>query len=153
LYAAKRVGNPGYGPLKAIRILVFARLKGLINDTRLVAYLNKHKQDANKIGLTKVPDRTTVGRWWKRYLTLLEEVFNKLADMLVMVMPTALLVVDSTPLVDPYDADARWGKSSRGWFKGFKIHASVNQQALPLRAKVTPANYYDSPILPDIAWI
>jgi transposase len=37
-------------------------------------------------------------------------------------------------------------------YRGFKIHASVNQQGLPLRAKVTPANCYDSPILPDIAW-
>jgi transposase len=55
-------------------------------------------------------------------------------------------------LIDLYDVDAQWGKSSRGWFKGFKIHASVNQQGLPLRAKVTPANCYDSPILPDISW-
>jgi len=111
----KRVGNLGYGPLRSVRVLVFARLKGLVNNTRLVAYLNKHKQEANKLGLTTVPYRTTVGRWWKRYLQLLEELFNKLADMLAMVMPTALLVVDSTPLVDPYDADARWGKSSKGW--------------------------------------
>jgi len=111
----KRVGNPSYGPLKSIRVLVFARLKGLTNDTRLVEYLKKHKQDANKLGLTSVPDRTTVGRWHKRYLQLLEEVFNKLANMLVLLMPTTLLVVDSTPLVDLFDADACWGKSSRGW--------------------------------------
>jgi hypothetical protein len=31
----KRRGNPGYGQLKAIRILVYARLKGLQNDTRI----------------------------------------------------------------------------------------------------------------------
>ncbi len=37
-------------------------------------------------------------------------------------------------------------------YRGFKIHTSVNQEGLPLRAKVTPANCYDSPILPDIAW-
>jgi IS5 family transposase len=54
--------------------------------------------------------------------------------------------------VDLFDSEASWGKSSRGWFKGFKLHTSVNQQGLPLRAKVTPANCYDSPILPDIAW-
>jgi hypothetical protein len=97
---SKRVGNPGYGPLKSVRVLVFARLKGLTNDTRLVEYLKKHKQTTNKLGLTSVPDRTTVGRWHKRYLPVLEEVFNKLADMLVLVLPTTLLVVDSTSLVD-----------------------------------------------------
>ncbi len=112
---SKRVGNPGYGPLKSVRVLVFARLKGLTNDTRLVAYLKKHKQTANKIGLTTVPDRTTIGRKHKRYLQLLEEVFNKIADMLAMVIPTTLLVVDSTPLIDLFDVDACWGKSSRGW--------------------------------------
>jgi hypothetical protein len=72
--------------------------------------------------------------------------------MLVLLSPTTLLVVDSTPLIDLFDPEARWGKSSRGWLKGFKIHASVNQQGLPFRAKVTPANYYDSPIIPDISW-
>ena len=33
----KRRGNPGYGRVKALRILVYARLKGLENDTRVVA--------------------------------------------------------------------------------------------------------------------
>jgi len=37
-------------------------------------------------------------------------------------------------------------------YRGFKIHTSVNQEGLRLRAKVTPANCYDSPILPEIAW-
>ncbi len=72
--------------------------------------------------------------------------------MLIVVLPTTLIVVDSTPLIDLYDVDTSWGKSSHEWFKSFKIHTSVNQQGLPLRAKVTPANCYDSPILPDIAW-
>jgi hypothetical protein len=147
----KRVGNPSYGPLKAVHVVVFARLKGLTNDTRLVEHLKKHKQTTSKIGLKTVPDRTTVGRWWKRYLTLLEEVFNRLADMLQLLTPTTLLVVDSTPLEDTFDLEARWGKSSRGRL-GFKLHASVNQQGLPLRATVTPANRYDSPILPELVW-
>jgi hypothetical protein len=39
---AKRRGNPGYGRVKALRVLVYARLKGLGNDTRLVEHLRKH---------------------------------------------------------------------------------------------------------------
>ncbi len=148
----KHAGNPGYGPLKAVRVLVFARLKGLTNDTRLVEHLKRHKQTTTTLGLKTVPDRTTVGRWWKRYLALLGEVFNKIADMLLLLTPTTLLVVDSTALIDSFDVDARWGKNSKGWFKGFKIHASVNQQGLPLRAAITPANRYDSPILPELVW-
>jgi len=145
-------GNPGYGRLKAARVLVFARLKGLENDTRLVEYLKKHTNALHGLGLGSVPDRTTVGRWWKRYLTLLEETFAKLADMLRLVMPTSLLIVDSTPLVDLYDMEAMWGHTSRGKFRGFKLHAAVNQAGLPLRATVTSGNKYDGPIFPDLIW-
>jgi hypothetical protein len=66
----KRRGNPGYGRLRAIRVLVYARLKGLENDTRVVEHLKKRTQIGRKLGLSSVPDRTTVGRWWRRYLFL-----------------------------------------------------------------------------------
>jgi len=59
----KRWGNPGYGRVKALRILVYARLKGLNNDTRIVKHLNKHLDVSRTLGLFNVPDRTTVGRW------------------------------------------------------------------------------------------
>ncbi|MGD0995200.1 MAG: hypothetical protein ABR909_06720, partial [Candidatus Bathyarchaeia archaeon] len=42
----KRRGNPGYGRLRAIRVLVYARLKGLQNDTRIIWHLKKHPSDA-----------------------------------------------------------------------------------------------------------
>ena len=38
----KRSGNPGYGRVKALRVLVYARLKGLDNDTRVIEHLKKH---------------------------------------------------------------------------------------------------------------
>jgi transposase len=146
----KRRGNPGYGRLRAIRILVYARLKGLENDTRVVEHLKKHSDAARTLGLCKVPDRTTVGRWWRRYLGLIEETFVKISDMLQLMSPTTFLIVDSTPLVDLYDMEAGWGHTSRGKFRGFKLHAAVNQLGLPLRAVVTPGNRYDSPFLPGL---
>jgi hypothetical protein len=146
----KRRGNPGYGRLRAIRVLVYARLKGLENDTRLVEHLRKHMQAVKTLGLSTVPDRTTIGRWWRRYLNLLEETFRKISGMLQLVTPTTLLIVDSTPLVDLYDMEACWGYTSRGKFRGFKLHAAVNQLGLPLRAVVTPGNRYDSPFLPGL---
>jgi len=146
----KRRGNPGYGRLRALRVLVYARLKGLENDTRAVEHLTKHSDAARKLGLCKVPDRTTVGRWWRRYLCFLEETFAKISGMLQLVTPTTLLIVDSTPLVDLYDMDAGWGHTSRGKFRGFKLHAAVNQLGLPLKAVITPGNRYDSPFLPRL---
>ena len=146
----KRRGNPGYGRVKAIRVLVYARLKGLDNDTRVVEHLKKYPRTCKELGLETVPDRTTVGRWWTRYLSLLEEVFVKVADILQLALPTKIAVVDSTPLVDLYDMEAEWGHTCNGWFKGFKLHVVVNQHGLPLRALVTPGNRFDGPFLPKL---
>ena len=146
----KRPGNPGYGRVKALRVLVYARLKGLDNDTRLVEHLRKHLFALKTLGLDNVPDRTTVGRWWRRCLSVLEETFINIADMLQLIEPTKAVIVDSTPLVDLYDMEARWGHTGRGKFRGFKLHAAVNHLGLPLRALVTPGNCYDSPFLPKL---
>jgi len=146
----RRRGNPGYGRLKALRVLVYSRLKGLTNDTRVVAYLKRHLEDAWRLGLHSVPDRTTVGRWWRRYLNVLEETFRKVADIVQVLAPTKTLIADSTPLVDLYDMEARWGITCRGPFKGFKLHAVVNQLGLPLKAVVTSGNRFDSPLLPRL---
>lgn len=146
----KRPGNPGYGQVKALRILVYARLKKLENDTRIIEHLKKHTDVSITLGLCRVPDRTTVGRWWRRYMDLLEQTFHKTADMLQLIEPTKTVIVDSTPLVDLYDMEAGWGHTSRGKFRGFKLHAAVNQLGLPLRAIVTPGNKYDSPFLPKL---
>jgi transposase len=42
------------------------------------------------------------------------------------------------------------GHTSLGKFRGFKLHAAVNQLGLPLRALVTPGNKYDGPFLPRL---
>ncbi|MGA3289136.1 MAG: hypothetical protein ABSD42_02715, partial [Candidatus Bathyarchaeia archaeon] len=47
----KRRGNPCYGRVKAIRVLVYARLKRLGNDTRIVEYLKKHVDVSRTLGL------------------------------------------------------------------------------------------------------
>jgi transposase len=131
-------------------VLIYARLKGLENDTRIFEHLKKHRFTAKTLGLQSVPDRTTVGRWWRRYLSQLEETFAKLSDMLQLVTPTTHLILDSTPLVDLYDMEAKWGITRKGPFRGFKLHAAVNQQGLPLKAVVTTGNCYDSPLLPKL---
>jgi hypothetical protein len=146
----KRAGNPGYGRLYAIRILVYARLKGLQNDTRIYWHLKKHLFIAKKLGLHSTPDRTTIGRWWKRYINLLEETFKKTADIIQLLVPTTHLITDSTPLVDLCDMEAQWGFSSRGAFKGFKLHVAVNQLGLPLKAIVSTGNRFGSIFLPQL---
>lgn len=147
---ARRRGNPGYPRLQAIRLLVYARLKRIGTDKGLIRHLKKNRRAIRGLRLSQIPHRTTVGRWWTRYSELLKEVFEKLARLLQHPLPCNLLVVDSTPLEDRRDPEARWGYTSRGPFLGFKLHAAVNQEGLPLRALVTPGNRHDSPFLPRL---
>jgi hypothetical protein len=43
--------------------------------------------------------------------------------------------------------EAEWDFTGKVPFRGFKLHAAVNQLGLPLKAVVTPANRHDSPLL------
>jgi transposase len=70
--------------------------------------------------------------------------------MLQLIAPTTHLIADSTPLVDLYNMKAKWGYTREGPFKGFKLHAVVNQLGLPMKAILTPGNRYDSPFLPKL---
>ena len=146
----KRAGNPGYGCKAAIRLLVYSKLKGIENDTRIIWHLKRHPKYAAKLGLHSIPDRTTIGRWWTRYLPILEETLSKLANAIQDNVHTTHIIVDSTPLKDMYDMEAKWGWTCRGPVKGFKLHVVVNQLGLPLRAIITPANLYDSQFLPKL---
>jgi len=85
-----------------------------------------------------MPVRTTAGRWWKRYLGLLEEVLKGITGLLQLIAPTTHLIPDSTPLVDLYDLETKRGYTHEGPFKSFKLHTIVNQMGLPMRTVVTP---------------
>jgi len=146
----KRRGNPGYGCLRAVRLLVYSRQVGLGNDTRIVEHFKMHPEALRGLGFRRVPDRTTVGRWWRCYADLLGRVFEWFSRLVRMLVPTRLLVVDSTPLVDLYDMEAGWGFTGRGPFKGFKLHIAVNQRGLPLKSEVTLGNRYDGSLLPSL---
>jgi len=118
---AKRRGNPGYPRLQAICLLVYARLKRIGTDKTLIRHLKKNRWVIRGLRLNRVPHRTTVGRWWRRYSRLLRNVFEKLAGLIQHPISCRLLVVDSTPLEDGRDPEARRGYTSRGSFLRFKL--------------------------------
>ena len=144
-------GRKGYGRLAALRLLVYAMLVGIDKDEPLEKHLRKHRGVAKALGFRRsIPDRTTIGRWKRKLDKIAREAFEKQADIVEMLAPAKLLVVDSTPLEDWRDPEAEWGYYSRGPFKGFKVHVSVDGLGLPRKAVVTPGNRYDSPFLPEL---
>jgi len=143
-------GRRGYGRLPAVRLLAYAQLKGIHTDEGLEKHLRGNQGVARALGLKGIPDRTTIGRWKKKLDEIAREAFEELAGIIAMLVPTELLVVDSTPLEDWRDPEAKVGFYSRGPFKGFKVHVSVDQLGLPRKAVVTPGNRHDSPFLPEL---
>ena len=72
----RRPGNPGYPMLVAVRVLVYMILKGLENDNRLVAHLEKNLHMARALGLMGIPHRTMIGGWWRRHVEGLLDAFE-----------------------------------------------------------------------------
>ncbi len=143
-------GRKGYGRQPAVRLLVYAQLVGIHKDKRLVKHLRKNPGVAKALGLKGIPNRTTIGRWKKGLEHVAREAFEKLAGVVATLVQTELSVVDSTPLEDWRDPEAEWGFYSRGPFKGFKVHVSVDQLGLPRKALITPGNEHDSPFMPEL---
>lgn len=74
---------------------------------------------------------------------------------------TGIAFIDSTPLSvchnrrihshKVFDGWAKRGKTSVGWFFGFKLHLVVNEQGELLAFRVTPGNVDDREPVPDLA--
>lgn len=139
----KRPGNPGYPFVQVIRLLVYALIKGIHTNKGLVTHLEQHPEVVRTLGLRAIPHRKTIARW-KRQWRLMLAVFTNLSRLIQSLVSTNTLIWDSAPIEDPTDPDAKWGFSSRGPFKGFKVHIAVNQLCLPLRFAFSTANRHDS---------
>lgn len=140
-------GRTGYGNLGRVRVLVYSVLKGIHNDSELERHLEKRPDARRGLRLPSVPDRTSISKWRRKYAELVREVFEEVSDLARELTGSELLVVDSTPLVDYRDDDARVGYYSEGPFKGFKAHISVNQLGLPMRSRVSRGNRHDTNLL------
>lgn len=136
-------GRRGYGNLSRVRVLVYAAVKGIHNDSKLTRHLKKRSEVRRELGLSSTPERTSLSRWRKGYGKLVKEAFRKLSELVRKITGSELLIVDSTPLEDQKDPDAAVGYYSKGPFKGFKAHLSVNQLGLPMKAVVSRGNRHD----------
>jgi hypothetical protein len=110
-------------------------------------HLKQHPRIARILGFKTIPHRTTISRWWKCKEELLQETISAIGDFIQFFVTNTLAIFDTTPMEDEQDPDAKVGRSSRGYFTGFKLHAVVNQLRIPLRVEFTPGNLHGSPCL------
>jgi hypothetical protein len=74
---------------------------------------------------------------------------------------TGLSIIDSTPIIvchnkrifdhRVFDGIAKRGKSTMGWFFGFKLHIIINQMGELLAFKLTPGNISDSKMVEPLS--
>ena len=118
----KRRGRKGYWVVLIDRLLVYLALVGIFSNRGLRTHLENHETTVDKVlGFKTIPHRTTISRW-RRKCMLIFQIVNSIGDLIQLIVPTVIEIVDSTLLEDPSDPDARKGKTSKGWFKGFKLH-------------------------------
>lgn len=140
----KRRGPKGYGHVRVIRLLVYAQSKQIHENKSLVKHLKKYPEIARKLGFKKIPSRSSIIRWKREYAQLLEKAVEILGKKYASLRELKFTAMDSAPLEDSTDPEAKSGKTSKGWFRGFKIHMNSDDLRVPLRAKVTTGNVHDS---------
>lgn len=146
----RQVGNPGYPWHIVARLLVYATLSGIFTNRGLVTHLKHNKTVRKILGFKTIPHRKTIARWKKQRWQLMGIVINNLGNLIQEVLMNKLIIFDSAPIPDYKDPDAKIGFTSRGPFKGFKIHVVVNQSGMPLRAIFSKGNKHDCPFLPRL---
>lgn len=99
---------------------------------------------------------------YNRFVELMQSVLIPMSAYLQsrFVAPTGIAYVDSTKIAvchakrisrnKVFDGVAHVGKSSMGWFYGFKLHLIVNDRGELLNVKLTKGNVDDRSVVPEM---
>ncbi len=133
-------------------LILFHRYRYRDFKTFYIHYTQVHLKDA-------FPELVS----YTRMLALLQSVLVPLCAYLTQRYgkPTGIAYIDATklqvchniriPRNKVFEGVAARGKSSMGWFYGFKLHLLINEQGELLSVKVTPGNTDDRAPVPDMA--
>lgn len=137
-------GPKGYPLILRLRLLLYGHLKGYLSTRKLRRHLKKHPEVLKQLGFKTLPNRRTIDRWKRKLAKLMPQLVRKTGSIYLQQRGSEWTIVDSTPLEDEKDPDAKVGYTSKGKFKGFKLHMSCDELEVPLRADVTTGNVHDS---------
>lgn len=140
----KRVGPKGYGLLRILRLLLYSVLAEIFSTRELCKHLTKNPSVLKKLGFRACPCRRTIDSWFKKYDSVLDELIRITGNRYLQLNESKWTLLDSTPIDDWEDSEGRIGHTSRGIFKGFKVHMSCDEFCVPLRAVFTTGNVHDS---------
>ena len=127
-----------------IRLLVYAVLARFPTTRSVHAHLTERRNIWRQLGFSSCPSRRSIDRWKARYACEFEQCIALLGNEYIRLAHPDWTLLDSTPLTDKHDRDGRTGKTSRGWFHGYKLHTGCDELSVPLRATFTTGNVFDS---------
>lgn len=137
-------GPEGYILMSRLKLLLYGHLMAIFSTRKLINHFKKRPKMLKRLGFQTLPDRRTIDRWKKKLDNELKQLVRLTGDRYLQTKLSEWTILDSTPLIDEFDAEARIGHNSQGMFKGFKLHMSCDEFEVPLRAVVTTANVHDS---------
>jgi len=139
-----RRGPKGYGLLCILRLLLYSILAEIFSTRLLIKHLRKRPKVWKNMGFKRIPSRRSLDEWFQKYASLLDKLIGLVGDKYLQLSESEWTILDSTPIRDRRDPDAKKGYSSQGEFWGFKLHASCDEYCVPLRANFTTGNVHDS---------
>lgn len=145
-----RRGPKGYKLILKIKLLLYAHLKGIFSTRKLVEHLKKRPEVVKQLGFEKMPSKRTIDRWKYKLENIMSQLVRLTGDCYLQRKLSEWAILDSTPLPDEKDPEAKTGYTSKGKFKGFKLHMSCDEHEVPLRAVVTTGNVHDSQKAQDL---
>jgi hypothetical protein len=140
----RRRGPKGYGLLRILRLLLYSVLEEIFSTRELRKHLKKNPRVVRKLGFRKLPCRRAIDGWFEKYDFVLDRIIHITGTRYLQLNKSEWTLLDSTPIEDLEDPDAKIGHTSKGEFKGFKIHASCDEYRVPLRATFTTGEVHDS---------
>lgn len=143
-FSRRRRGPKGYNFVLVVRLLVYAILARYFTTRSLFAHLRARPEVWQRIGFRRCPSRASINRWKRRFRREFKACIKLLGDKYLTSSQSIWTLLDSTPLADEKDKQGKWGKTTRGWFKGFKLHLGCDEKSVPVRAEFTTGNVHDS---------
>jgi hypothetical protein len=137
-------GPEGYPIILRMKLLLYGHLKGYLTTRKLKKHVMKHPEILKQLGFKTIPDRRTIDRWKIKLANYLSKIIKMIGNIYLQLRGSTWTIIDSTALEDEKDPDAKVGYTSKGKFKGFKLHMSCDESEVPLRATFTTGNVHDS---------
>jgi hypothetical protein len=124
--------------------LLYSVLAEIFSTRELIKHLRKHPAILKRFGFPRLPCRRVIDGWFEKYSSVLDDLIRITGNHYLQLNQSEWTLLDSTPIEDWEDPDARIGYTSKGIFKGFKVHMSCDEYCVPLRATFTTGNVHDS---------